>query len=65
MLSSVAGGSSGKNTDKIGALKELGFKFFKAKKIDVLMVEDAAMNAECRLVKERIFQSRRRRNCIR
>ncbi len=51
VLSSVAGGSSGKNTDKIGALKELGFKFFKAKKIDVFMVEDAALNAECKLIK--------------
>ena len=51
-LSSVAGGYSGKKYDKIKALKELGFKFFKAKKIDVLMVEDAAMNAECKLIKK-------------
>lgn len=52
VLSSVAGGSSGKDIDKIGALKELGFKFFKARKIDALMVEGAAMNAECKLIKQ-------------
>lgn len=32
MLSSVAGGYSGKYYDKINALKELGFKFYNAKK---------------------------------
>ncbi len=52
ILSSIAGNYSGKDTDKIGALKELGFKFFKAKKINVLMVQGAAMNAECRLFKK-------------
>ena len=52
VLSSIAGGSSGKNVNKIEALKELGFKFFKAKKINVLMAEGAAMNAECRLYKK-------------
>lgn len=51
-LASVAGGSSGRNTNKIEALKELGFKFFKAKKIATLMVEAAAMQAECRLIKK-------------
>jgi len=51
ILSSVAGGSSGKDVDKISALKELGFEFFKAKKIDVFMVKEAAMSAECKLVK--------------
>ena len=52
ILASVSGGSSGSEIDKIAALKELGFKFFKAKKIDVLMVENAAMNAECKLFKQ-------------
>ncbi len=52
ILSSVAGGSSGKDTDKIKAVEALGFKFYKAKKIKALMVQDAALNAECRLVKE-------------
>lgn len=52
VLSSIAGGSSGKSVNKIEALKELGFKFFKAKKIDAFMVEGAAMSAECRLFRE-------------
>ena len=51
VLASIAGSSSGKDIDKIGALKELGYKFFKAKKIDVWMVDGAAMSAECKLVK--------------
>ena len=50
VLASIAGGSSGKNVNKIEALKELGFKFFRAKKINALMVEGAALNAECKLV---------------
>src|SRR3989344_1725210 len=33
VIASVAGGSSGKNVDKIKALKELGFKFYRANKI--------------------------------
>jgi flavin reductase (DIM6/NTAB) family NADH-FMN oxidoreductase RutF len=52
VLSSISGGYSGKKFDKIGALKELGFKFFNAKKINVLMVEEALMSAECRLYKK-------------
>jgi flavin reductase (DIM6/NTAB) family NADH-FMN oxidoreductase RutF len=51
IISSVAGGSSGRDTDKIKALKELGFEFYKARKIDVLMVGGAAMNAEMKVVK--------------
>lgn len=52
VISNISGGYSGKNTNKIEALKELGFKFFKAKRINVLMVEGAVMNAECKLVKK-------------
>ncbi len=52
VISSISGGYSGKNYDKLEALKELGFKFFKAKKINVFMVEGAAMNAECKLFKQ-------------
>ncbi|QQG38847.1 MAG: flavin reductase family protein [Candidatus Woesearchaeota archaeon] len=51
-LSSIAGGYSGKQVDKIGALNKLGFKFYKGKKIKALMVEDAALNVECKLIKE-------------
>ncbi len=50
ILSSIAGGQSGKDYDKIAALKELGYGFYKAKKIDVMMVKGAATNAECKLV---------------
>ena len=49
-MASIAGNNSGKNINKIEALKELGFKFFKAKKIKTLMVEGAALNVECKLV---------------
>ena len=52
VLANIAGGYHGKDVDKIGALKELGYKFFKAKKIDVLMVDRAAMNAECKLFRQ-------------
>ena len=51
IISSIAGGYHGNDYDKIKALKELGYKFFKAKKIDVMMVEGAAMSAECKLFK--------------
>ena len=52
VMASVAGGSSGKDTDKVGTLKELGFKFYKAKKINALMVEGAVLNLECKIFKE-------------
>ncbi len=52
MLSSLSGNYSGKTTDKIKALKELGYVFFKAKKIDVLLVEGAALHLECKLMKQ-------------
>ena len=50
VFASVAGGSSGKNVDKIAVLKELGFKLYKAKKINALMVEGTALNAECKVI---------------
>jgi len=52
VLASVAGGSTGKEIDKVKVLKELGFKFYKAKKINALMVKDAVLNLECKLVKQ-------------
>ena len=52
VLSSVSGGNTGKEVDKIKALEELGFKFHKGKKIKALMVTDAALNLECKLVQE-------------
>ncbi|MBI2580496.1 flavin reductase family protein [Candidatus Woesearchaeota archaeon] len=51
IMASVAGGSHGKDVDKISALKELGFKFYRAKEIKALMVEGAVLNAECKVAK--------------
>ena len=51
VISSISGNNSGNETDKIGALKELGYKFFKGKKTKLLMVEGAALQVECKLVK--------------
>ena len=50
VIASVSGGSSGKKVDKIAVLKELGFRFYKAKKIKALMVEGAALHVECKAV---------------
>ncbi|HIK01500.1 TPA: flavin reductase [archaeon] len=52
VLSSISGGSTGKEVDKIAVLKELGVKFYNASKIDLLMLEDAVMQAECKLMQE-------------
>jgi len=52
ILASVAGGYTGSMYDKVNALKEIGFEFYKAKKINSLMVKEAALNIECRLYKE-------------
>jgi len=51
ILASLAGKVSGNEYDKISALKELGFKFYKGKKIKALMVEGACLNVELKLVK--------------
>lgn len=51
IVSSVSGNATGKAVDKIKVLEELGYKFYKAKHIDVCMVEGAALNAECKLIK--------------
>ena len=47
-ISSIAGGSSGKEVDKIGLLREFGAKFLDGKKAKVLLLEGAASTAECR-----------------
>jgi len=52
VMSSVSGTNTGKSVDKIKVLEELGFKFYKAKKIKTLMVKDAVINVECKLFKE-------------
>ena len=55
IIASVAGGYSGKDYDKINALKDLGFQFHKATSIDVLMVKGASLSVECKLFKEVTF----------
>ncbi len=50
-LSSLSGRFSGEEHDKIQGLKKLGFQFYKAKKINCLMVKDASLNVECKLIK--------------
>lgn len=52
VLSSVAGGSSGREVDKIKVLKELGFEFYKGKKIKAPMVKGAAANIECQVIEK-------------
>ncbi len=49
-VASVAGGSAGREFDKIAALKEMGVTFSKAKNIDVLLVEGSSLMAECEVV---------------
>lgn len=55
VLSGVSGGYSGRKYDKISALKELGFQFYRAKTIDTLMVKEASLNVECKLFNEIAF----------
>jgi flavin reductase (DIM6/NTAB) family NADH-FMN oxidoreductase RutF len=52
IASSMSGKSSGKQVDKIAALKELGFTFYAGKKINAPMLENASLNVECKLIQE-------------
>lgn len=52
VFASVAGGNTGAEVDKIAVLKELGYEFYEAEKINTLMVKNAAMQAECKVVKQ-------------
>ena len=51
VAASVAGGSAGRDVDKISALKELGVKFF-AGKNGLPMIEGSALNIECKVLQE-------------
>lgn len=55
MVSSIAGGSHGQKVDKIAVLKELGVEFYEGTRIKTVMVKDAALNIECKLIKEMIL----------
>lgn len=49
---SVPGGYSGRLIDKIRLLKEASIaNFYESKSINVPMIQDASINAECRLMK--------------
>ena len=52
ILSSVVGNNSGKIVDKIKVAKALGFTLLKAKNIDVYMVNESALQIECKVFKE-------------
>lgn len=52
MMASIAGGYTGVRYNKVNALRELGFEFYKAKKIHSIMIKEASVNIECKLVKE-------------
>lgn len=49
-VASIAGGSPGKNVDKIAALTEMGVKFTKGKNMDVQLVEGSSLMAECEVI---------------
>ena len=52
ILCSLAGRYSGKQLDKIAFFKEIGVVFYKANKIKALLIRGAAMNAECKLIRQ-------------
>lgn len=52
MITSIAGNNTGYEVDKIKVLEALGVSFYKAKKIKVIMIKGAALNAECRLIQQ-------------
>jgi flavin reductase (DIM6/NTAB) family NADH-FMN oxidoreductase RutF len=51
-LCSIAGNTSGKEYNKIKLLEELGFRFYKAKRIKAPMVAGSVINIECGVVHE-------------
>ncbi len=58
VLSSMAGAYSGREIDKIGLLKEMGFTFTKAKNIDVWMPDGGTLYVECELVEQHAYPGR-------
>ncbi|MFA6907401.1 MAG: flavin reductase family protein [Candidatus Micrarchaeia archaeon] len=49
VFSSIAGGSSGHDVDKMAVLRGMGAQFYKARQIGAPMLLGAALNAECRV----------------
>jgi flavin reductase (DIM6/NTAB) family NADH-FMN oxidoreductase RutF len=54
-LSSIAGGYSGKEVDKISLLQEMGYTFHKGKDLDVYLVDGAMLLAECTVIDEKVY----------
>jgi flavin reductase (DIM6/NTAB) family NADH-FMN oxidoreductase RutF len=52
VVASIAGNYKGREYKKIEALKEMGFTFTQAEKINVLLVENASATFECHLKQE-------------
>ncbi|MFA6907251.1 MAG: flavin reductase family protein [Candidatus Micrarchaeia archaeon] len=50
VISSIAGGSSGRDVDKMAVLKEMGVQFYPAKGIKPALLRGAAINIECKLM---------------
>jgi flavin reductase (DIM6/NTAB) family NADH-FMN oxidoreductase RutF len=50
VFSSIAGGSSGREIDKVGMLKEMGAQFYNGKKIKAPMLSGCCTNAECKVI---------------
>jgi flavin reductase (DIM6/NTAB) family NADH-FMN oxidoreductase RutF len=51
ILCSISGRFTATKVDKVQILNEFGVKFYPGRKIACLMIENCAMNAECKLVK--------------
>jgi flavin reductase (DIM6/NTAB) family NADH-FMN oxidoreductase RutF len=50
IVASIAGGSHGREVNKIALLAELGLELYNGRVIDAPMISGAALNAECRVV---------------
>jgi flavin reductase (DIM6/NTAB) family NADH-FMN oxidoreductase RutF len=50
VIASIAGGSTGREMDKISILKEMGVQFYPSKSIKPSLLRGAAINIECRLL---------------
>lgn len=51
IVSSIAGNYTGREVNKIAVLRDFGIKFYRAKEINVFMLNGAALNLECKLKK--------------
>lgn len=52
VITSIAGNNTGYEVDKIKVLTTLGVIFYQAKRIKAMMIKEAVLNAECKLIKQ-------------